>query len=330
MIALAPQLPAVQRHDAAIMDNNLDELFAEGLRPGTVAQPINRHELEEANKVVDPEHDGTWERFRSMPHCYAERLRLHYRLTEFYDWIPRKIAKRYSHRNMPYASLHNDNDLLQDARVGLVEAIKEFIPGTVKFETFATWRVKGAMYDGLRAMQNFTRKISRQRRAIAPIVQQMTHELCRAPTPDEMAERHPYKQVGDDYLRNFVHDTLLYSQVFNQKGDGDVVGGTQESFTFDAQLAKHNRNLPYSVEARLCRHELISKVNRILDGDPDAQKVIFCYYFFNMTSSKISESTRLSQTWVSEVKIRALNKLRAYASQNEDFVDLLLSLGTQA
>ena len=299
MIALAPQLPQAA---AKTMENKQ--------RP-------------------NPEKDGTWAKFVSEnPRSVATRNLL----IDYYDFIPSKIARRYSKRRMPYAPLLTATDVLADARIGLMEAVDDYDPAQGSFETFATWRVRGAIVDGLRNLQNLTRNISSQRRELAPIIEQMTHELCRAPTPDEIAERHPYKQVGDNYLRDFVHDPLLNVQVFNQKGGNASSDADDQEFSFDEQLARQRNNLPFSVDARIARQELIGMVLDILEDSPNEQRVVFFYYFCNMTSSQISKTVGFSQTMVSEVKINGLNKLRRYARLNDydgEFVDMLRSLETQ-
>jgi RNA polymerase sigma factor for flagellar operon FliA len=82
------------------------------------------------------------------------------------------------------------DDLFQWGVLGLMEAVKMFDPSRhTKFTTFATYRVRGQIIDGLRDTA------TRRRLAIARIVklnkveEQIRNEASREPTPEECIER---------------------------------------------------------------------------------------------------------------------------------------------
>jgi len=266
---------------------------------------------------IDPKYDTTWEDFIG-----SRDADLRLKLIEYYRFITHKIAKRYAIRCMPYASLLDFHDLLSLADKGLMEAVDEFDLGyQVGFETFATHRIKGAIIDGLRSLQNFTRKVAQIKREIAPLAEKLSHILMRWPTLQEVADHYPYHPVGMAYLKNLVSDPLLEASVFNQLAKPNE-GEESTDTAFENALLRNSSNSQPGPSERLDRMELIQKILQLLKN-PDERFVVHCYFFGNMTSGQIAAMRNKSETWVSARKADAISKLRKEARNCRSFASLL-------
>src|SRR5213593_3506013 len=83
-----------------------------------------------------------------------------------------------------------ESDLISYGLLGLISAIERFDPGReIKFETFAMTRIKGSIIDELRSLDWVPRSVRAKAREIEKANAALEHELQRAPTDQEMAEK---------------------------------------------------------------------------------------------------------------------------------------------
>ena len=225
---------------------------------------------------------------------------------------------------MPYRSLLDYDDLVAYAGIGLIDAIEKFdVSYNVKFETFAYYRINGAVIDGLRELQNFPRETAFLRREIAPLIESLTQVLGRTPTHDELKIYFQFVSIGDRSISDILDDPLLTASVFNQQplrnsDDNQGEDGDNSIGCIESCLCKRRKSyVPKPYEA-LQRIDLISKIMKILNDDIYERTVVMCYFFMSMTSNQIAKITGLSLTWVSTKKESALRKLRIAARKDPD------------
>lgn len=79
-------------------------------------------------------------------------------------------------------------DLVSSGILGLIDAIERFDPGHgVKFETFASPRIRGAIYDGLRQLDWVPRAVRAKARDVQRAITAFEGSHGRAPSDDELA-----------------------------------------------------------------------------------------------------------------------------------------------
>ena len=72
---------------------------------------------------------------------------------------------------------------------GLIDAIERFDPQRgVKFETFATPRIRGAIYDGLRQLDWVPRSVRSRAREVERAIAELEDRHGRSPTDEELAD----------------------------------------------------------------------------------------------------------------------------------------------
>jgi len=102
-----------------------------------------------------------------------------------YSKLVGQVASRLSMR-LPSSVEHAD--LTSYGMFGLIDAIDKFEPGRdVKFETYASARIRGSILDGLRAADWIPRSVRARTRALGGAIDELESSLHREPTRDEVA-----------------------------------------------------------------------------------------------------------------------------------------------
>lgn len=112
---------------------------------------------------------------------------------EALDFLVRRyesLAAYLAKKALAKAPAHQDaDDILSFAHGGLLDAIRKFDPDAgVKFETYATRRIAGAIIDEQRRMDPLVRTMRQKVKLIAATTERLWEELNRDPSAEELAE----------------------------------------------------------------------------------------------------------------------------------------------
>jgi RNA polymerase sigma factor FliA len=194
-------------------------------------------------------------------------------------------------------------DLYSAGVLGLLDAHAKFDPRKgVKFETYAVWRIKGAVLDQLRALDWVSRSMRRKARNLDGVTRRLDQKLGRAASEDEVA-REMKMSRGDFYrLLDHVRGAVLVSL------DESRTGEDQEPSTLADHLPDPNA---FDIEARLEEEQARLVILRTLDQLPEQERlVVALYYYEHMTLNEIGRALGISESRVSQVHSRAMMRMR--------------------
>jgi len=194
-------------------------------------------------------------------------------------------------------------DLISYGVFGLIDAIEKFDHNRgIKFETYAIPRIRGAILDGLRVCDIAPRSMRQKAKQLGKAYTEVERRLGRAATNEEVAE-----ELGIDIaslnsmLAEVSRLTLLSLDEFIlQDEEGDV--------TLAERLEDKNSCNPAEV---IELTELRDTLTRGIDSLNEQERlVITLYYYEGLTLRESSEVLGLSESRVSQIRIKAILKLR--------------------
>jgi len=195
-------------------------------------------------------------------------------------------------------------DLYSAGVLGLLDAHAKFDTRKgVKFETYAVWRIKGAVLDQLRALDWVSRSMRRKARNLDGVTRKLDQKLGRAASEDEVA-RELKMSRGDFYrLLDHVRGAVLVSLDESRAGEDH-----QESATLADHLADPQAiDLEAQLEDQQTRFVLLRTLNLL----PEQERlVVALYYYEHLTLKEIGRTLGISESRVSQVHTRAMSRLR--------------------
>jgi len=209
-----------------------------------------------------------------------------------YTPLVRSIARRLS---MKLPKHYDYNDLVSDGMVGLLLAIERFDPSRgVKFETFATYYVKGAILDNL-------------------------PKLPKVPKREEQVVYQNTEDVETDSANLFNKVTnLAYSYILSLDAPSGGADG-DESFNLLSQLGAAD-----GVQRDIEFEQLQKTLTWVIEQLPHQERTTLkLYYFQKLPFNEIGRRLGLSESWVSRIHKRALEQLRVKLGKKKSIDDFL-------
>ncbi len=202
------------------------------------------------------------------------------------------------------------DDLVSYGVFGLIDAIDKFdVHKDVKFETYASLRIKGAILDQIRKMDWIPRTIRQRQRALDTATKEIWQRTGRQPTDEELAEE--LGMTEDEYY-SFISALKITNLVslneFMEAGGNEPAMDTKKNSYFEQP------------EEKVSREELSAKLNDALGVLTDREKkVILLYYYEDLTLKEISEVMDVSESRVSQLHTKALKKMRKVLGSYMEF-----------
>ena len=194
-------------------------------------------------------------------------------------------------------------DLYSAGVLGLLDAHAKFDTGKgVKFETYAVWRIKGAVLDQLRALDWVSRSMRRKARNLDGVTRLLDQKLGRAASEEEVAREMRMSRRDFYRLLDHVRGAVLVSLDETRSGED------QDSSTLADHLADPNA---VDLESRLADEQMRRVMLLTLDQLPEQERlVVALYYYERLTLKEIGRALGISESRVSQVHTRAMLRLK--------------------
>jgi RNA polymerase sigma factor for flagellar operon FliA len=190
-------------------------------------------------------------------------------------------------------------DLIGSGVLGLIDAVERYDPQRgVKFETFATPRIKGAIYDALRQLDWVPRSVRSRARQLEQAFSDLEAMHGRAPSDDELAARLRIDRSDLDRWLSSIAST--------------TVGPLERALDAGAEPHTLTGEVPVVPSTLVEEREVRQVMRDEIDKLPDREKLVLSlYYDEGLTLAQIGRVLGISESRVPQIHTKSVLHLRA-------------------
>ena len=241
-------------------------------------------------KTVDT--DKLWAEYRKKP---TQEIRE--QLILAYAQLVKLVAGRmsmYLGHNVEF------DDLVSYGVFGLIDAIDKFdMEKNVKFETYESLRIRGAILDQIRKMDWIPRTVRQRQRMIDDAVKKVEMRTGKNASDEELARE---LSISEEELLNWQSQLNITNVVslneFEETGPEPVMDATNNSHFAQPEDVVEEEELKTKLAESL---EVLTEKER---------RVIELYYYEEMTLKEISRILEVSESRVSQLHTKAILKMK--------------------
>ena len=193
------------------------------------------------------------------------------------------------------------DDLVSYGTFGLIDAIDKYdFDKGVKFETYASLRIRGAILDQVRRMDWLPRTVRQKQKRMDAAYQKLETESGKFASDEEIAAE---LEISVEELSQWQAQTkaagvVSLDEYLEQGSENGIVGGSEcEDFV----------NPEKQVEQKAIKEMLVQSLESLTEKE---KKVVLLYYYEELTLKEISEVLEVSESRISQLHTKAIQKLR--------------------
>lgn len=214
-----------------------------------------------------------------------------------YSHIIKYVAGRLS---IYFGSNVEYDDLVGYGVFGLIDAIEKFdITKGVKFETYASLRIRGAIIDSIRELDWVPRSLRQKNKELERVYAEVENDLGHSATDQEIADKlhisidEFYKLLNEVNLSSLISLEEFLEQ--NYEVGVNITGNSKE-----------DRPEGY-IEITELKEILADAISKL----PEKEKTVISFYYFeDLTLKEISAIMKVSESRISQLHTKAILRLR--------------------
>lgn len=202
------------------------------------------------------------------------------------------------------------DDLVGYGTFGLIDAVDKFdYTKGVKFETYASLRIRGAILDQIRKMDWIPRSIRQKQRKIDLAYQNLEIKFGRSASDEEIAKE---LDISVDEFETWQNQTKVTNIVsLDEFMDQGTETKVEQNLTSDFDRPER------IYEKQELKSILIQTLESLTEKE---KKVIILYYYEELTLKEISRVLEVSESRISQLHTKALQKMKVKLGNNMELL----------
>lgn len=192
------------------------------------------------------------------------------------------------------------DDLVGYGVFGLIDAIDKFDFGkNVKFETYASLRIRGAILDQIRKMDWIPRTIRQRQKQMDTVMKEIEQRTGREATDEEVAAGLGISP--DEFLEwqtQLKANNIISLNEYVEQGS-DISSEKSPAGSYE---------MPEAVVEKSELKEMLEEALELLTEKE--KKVVLLYYYEDLTLKEISRVLEVSESRISQLHTKALQKMK--------------------
>lgn len=193
------------------------------------------------------------------------------------------------------------DDLVGYGIFGLIDAIDKFDSmKEVKFETYASLRIRGSILDQIRKMDWIPRTIRQKQKQIEAVMRQVEQETGRQATDEEIALG---LGISDEEYTEWQSQMKITGVV----SLNEYIEQGSDISNDRVRVSSHFEQPEKVMEKHELKDMLMEALELLTEKE---KKVILLYYYEELTLKEISNILEVSESRVSQLHTKALSKMK--------------------
>ncbi len=200
------------------------------------------------------------------------------------------------------------NDLIGWGVMGLMDAVEKFDhKQSIKFSTYASIRIRGAIIDQIRTLDWAPRSLRSMARRVGQAKEKLRHLKGGEPSAYDIAD-----ELGT--TADHVEDTLSQLQTVHVLSLDDYLPGEDSSESRKLDVTS-NSSAPSPGAVAEMNERVQELATSILNLPDQQQKVLHLYYFEELTLKEIGAVLEVSESRICQIHSAAMKALRKSVQQ---------------
>ena len=196
------------------------------------------------------------------------------------------------------------DDLVGWGIMGLLDALEKFDPGQeIKFSTYASIRIRGAIIDQIRTLDWAPRSLRAMARKVGQTRDTLRHQKGGEPSHSEIADA-----MGT--TEEHVEDTVAQLQTAHVLSLDDYQMFSDSEGETRKVDVPDNKRIPGPDQVAERGEKMEFVVDAILELPDQQQKVLNLYYYENLTLKEIGAVLEVTESRVCQIHSAAVKRLR--------------------